>query len=49
MIMIPEAIDVIMVNLIKQDFLNEVRFATSFARRKTSDKTLGNYSHKTLT
>lgn len=32
--MIPEAIDVIMVHLIEHDFLNETRFAASFARGK---------------
>lgn len=32
--MIPEAIDVIMVHLIEHDFLNETRFACSFARGK---------------
>ena len=30
--MIPQAIDVIMVHLIEHDFLNETRFAASFAR-----------------
>ena len=32
--MIPEAIDVILVHLIEHDFLNETRFACSFARGK---------------
>ncbi len=32
--MIPQAIDVIMVHLIEHDFLNETRFACSFARGK---------------
>lgn len=32
--MIPEAIDVIVVHLIEHDFLNETRFACSFARGK---------------
>lgn len=32
--MIPEAIDVIIVHLIEHDFLNETRFACSFARGK---------------
>lgn len=32
--MIPEAIDLIIVHLIENDFLNETRFAASFARGK---------------
>lgn len=39
--MIPEAIDVIMVHLIEHDFLNETRFATSFARGKHRIKNWG--------
>ncbi len=39
--MIPEAIDVIMVHLIEHDFLNETRFAASFARGKHRIKNWG--------
>ncbi|WP_432673245.1 regulatory protein RecX [Flavobacterium sp. SM2513] len=39
--MIPQAIDVIMVHLIEHDFLNETRFATSFARGKHRIKNWG--------
>ncbi|MGB7393084.1 MAG: regulatory protein RecX [Pricia sp.] len=39
--MIPEAIDQIVVHLIKEDYLNEERFAQSFARGKFSIKKWG--------
>ncbi len=39
--MIPEAIDVIIVHLIKHNFLNEERFAKSFARGKFRIKKWG--------
>lgn len=39
--MIPDAIDVIIVNLIKEDFLNEERFAKSYARGKFRIKKWG--------
>ena len=39
--MIPEAIDQIIVHLIKENFLNETRFAQSFARGKFRIKKWG--------
>lgn len=39
--MIPEAIDVIIVHLLKHDFLNETRFAQSYARGKFNIKKWG--------
>lgn len=39
--MLPETIDVIMVHLIENDFLNETRFAASFARGKHRIKDWG--------
>ncbi|WP_430968380.1 regulatory protein RecX [Spongiimicrobium sp. 2-473A-2-J] len=39
--MIPEAIDLIMAHLIQQNYLNEERFAKSFARGKFSIKKWG--------
>ena len=39
--MLPETIDVIMVHLIENDFLNETRFAASFARGKHRIKNWG--------
>jgi len=39
--MIPQAIDLIMVHLIQNDFLNEERFACSFARGKHRIKSWG--------
>jgi regulatory protein len=39
--MIPEAIDVIIVHLLKHDFLNESRFAQSYARGKFNIKKWG--------
>ncbi|OBX23523.1 MULTISPECIES: regulatory protein RecX [Bizionia] len=39
--MIPEAIDVIMVHLLKHDFLNETRFAQSYVRGKFNIKKWG--------
>ncbi|TWO33861.1 recombinase RecX [Seonamhaeicola sediminis] len=41
--MIPEAIDVIMVHLIKHNFLNEERFAKAFVRGKFNIKKWGKY------
>ena len=41
--MIPEAIDVIMVHLIKHNFLNEERFAKAFVRGKFYIKKWGKY------
>lgn len=39
--MIPEAIDVIIVHLLEQNFLNEERFATTFVRGKFKIKAWG--------
>ncbi|WP_282134718.1 regulatory protein RecX [Seonamhaeicola maritimus] len=41
--MIPEAIDVIIVHLIKHNFLNEERFAKAFVRGKFNIKKWGKY------
>ena len=41
--MIPEVIDNITVSLIKQNFLNETRFATTFVRGKFKIKKWGKY------
>ena len=43
--MIPEAIDQIMAHLIQENYLNEERFAKSFARGKFSIKKVGKESH----
>lgn len=39
--MIPEAIDVVIVHLLKHDFLNETRFAQAYARGKFNIKKWG--------
>ncbi len=41
--MIPEAIDTIIVSLIRHDFLNESRFATTFVKGKFNIKKWGKY------
>jgi len=39
--LIPEAVEMIMLHLLKNDFINETRFATTFARGKFSIKKWG--------